>query len=850
MSVIEERKTWQLRERYKHVFREEPPGKPASEASRLFLTGCPKVTNAIASPSPTSRQRQHFVDDKHKLISYDQGWQFPAITEQHAFERIREWIVEQEAVTFVAYPWATLIDKLQVEAVDAKAHVASFRKFCARIPTTGIKVTVCQQILLKRFHYLFKEAKITHVFWSHASVGDVDNDDLQGLELIPFPLYPVQIPSALKGATIDQDYAERRYLFSFVGARANRYYPKQTRNWIIDELAHVPKGLIAGRDQWFYQKIVYDHQIRGTAAQVPPDKLLKQNEATAFRETLLQSTFSLCPAGTGPNSIRLWESIGAGAIPVILADTWAPPGNRALWEEAAVFCPETPEDVKALPDRLAAIAADPAHLAAKRHAMRQLWMLYGPENFVHDIQKFVLQKATENAAQTPAIVVPDRVRQLARAVLTTDPTPRAASLALVSAEATDRLLTAAKDTSLWADDPEIARACGRALEAIGADHALARNLARTRARARSRGAGPAKFGRRPSVFLFGRHAHRTPLAYAPYRTLAAPLLDLVERPEDADVLVSGFSIDLADNIEAVRAYQARNPSLRLVVLSEEPLWDTMWSGGYAEQVAMRTIDGAALTYRVINHVTSDVYRFARIPYFVTTSDDYIARYMHLFERNRSLSPREVLDVWRHASVRMAFFVEKRDDPKYDVVDRACDIFGLSRFRTRLAETAPAEGLLRIGNGWDAPRPRQALPDWHLDKLATLDKRCSIVSGLENTHQRDYISEKIFDAFAVQALPIYFASPRHRIHEIIPEGSFVNVYGLAPEEAQAKIAALLPDLALAERYVEAQNRLWELFRDVDALVAERLRLTEAVAAALTSVLEGSTSETEMLLSAAK
>jgi len=33
----------------------------------------------------------------------------------------------------------------------------------------------------------------------------------------------------------------------------------------------------------------------------------------------------LCPEGAGPNTLRLWESMAVGAIPVVFADEWIPP---------------------------------------------------------------------------------------------------------------------------------------------------------------------------------------------------------------------------------------------------------------------------------------------------------------------------------------------------------------------------------------------------------------------------------------------------------------------------------------------------------------------------------------------
>jgi hypothetical protein len=85
------------------------------------------------------------------------------------------------------------------------------------------------------------------------------------------------------------------------------------------------------------------------------------------------SVFALCPSGSGPNSIRLWEALGFGAIPVILSHTLRLPGVPQLWRQAALFVPETEAAVAALPARLEALAADPQRLQAMQAAGQQLW---------------------------------------------------------------------------------------------------------------------------------------------------------------------------------------------------------------------------------------------------------------------------------------------------------------------------------------------------------------------------------------------------------------------------------------------------------------------------------------------
>jgi exostosin family protein len=61
-----------------------------------------------------------------------------------------------------------------------------------------------------------------------------------------------------------------------------------------------------------------------------------------FRRTLLRSRFVLCPRGRGTSSIRLYETLSAGRVPVIISDEWVPPDGpdwssiSIRWQEGRV----------------------------------------------------------------------------------------------------------------------------------------------------------------------------------------------------------------------------------------------------------------------------------------------------------------------------------------------------------------------------------------------------------------------------------------------------------------------------------------------------------------------------------
>ncbi|APZ55186.1 exostosin domain-containing protein [Salipiger abyssi] len=380
------------------------------------------------------KEKQGLGQPKRKksdlIVAYDHNWQFPAITEQHAFNMLSERLDARHAdgrVLYFAFPWATLIDNLlhnkknPEKTAFLKQKLLSFKPRLAAAETV---VTTCQHIHMLRFQSLFDEMGITDIFWSHAVKTQPALPEHKGIALHPFPLYPVQAKDIWNEPPL-----RKKHLYSFVGAKANQYYLTQSRNIIIDELTKTNTGLIVGNDTWHYNKVVYDYQVRGLADK--PDALVDNKASDNFKQILRESVFSLCPSGTGPNSIRLWESIGLGSIPVILADNLALPGNPALWEQAAVFCKEDKASILKLPGVLKKIHADPQMLQRKRHAMAQIWKLYGIENFVHDIQKLILERS-QDAAQRPA-----------RAAAAAAPAPASGPLSLNSIT-TDILLTPEK----------------------------------------------------------------------------------------------------------------------------------------------------------------------------------------------------------------------------------------------------------------------------------------------------------------------------------------------------------------------------------------------------------------------
>lgn len=327
--------------------------------------------------------------------------------------------------------------------------------------------------------------------------------------------------------------------------------------------------------------------------------------------------------------------------------------------------------------------------------------------------------------------------------------------------------------------------------------------------------------------LIGHYSKRTPLAYTPYiNTMGEKGLNLarqVSLNQNPDVLFFGYTKDFKNQLKAIKDAKAKNPQVKIIVLSEEPLWDTVWSQDFFKKNNSAQIFDEEIDYFSFNHANSKIYNFEKIPYFITTNDNFSATYRFLFKRNANLEKLDVIKLWDKHKYKLAFFFEKRLDPKYSVYFEDFQIHGLCNYRTELASNLPNDSKLLVGKGWQKGTVRQDLPDWHLDKITALDQKTLFLSALENTHQANYITEKMFDAYAINAIPLYIASPNHRANEVFGKEAFINLYKLSIEEAQDKIMNFSYSEEFIDSYLSAQINLAQLFSQECTIRYERERL---------------------------
>lgn len=309
-----------------------------------------------------------------KILSVDCYWQTPAITEQHAFEKVKVFHDPTfEDVVYLAFPWATLFDLYDRNQSSVFKELKNFlNRVSSQIPPSSRVVTVCQHIRLKHHKHFLINSGVTDVFWSHCA----SNSKISELNLYPFPLYPVT-----QTKTKTKSLEHRQYLTSFVGAKANQYYLSDIRNRLVSVFHSFSDVYVELKESWHFNEAVYKTQVATESFE--PNSLQSDEK---YADILSDSVFALCPSGTRPNSIRLWEAIHAEVIPVILADVYIPPGNIDLWKEACIFVKES--EIEKLPDILLALNSQPTLLEAKIVALKQLKFLFGVNNFVSDIIDF------------------------------------------------------------------------------------------------------------------------------------------------------------------------------------------------------------------------------------------------------------------------------------------------------------------------------------------------------------------------------------------------------------------------------------------------------------------------------
>ena len=328
------------------------------------------------------------------------------------------------------------------------------------------------------------------------------------------------------------------------------------------------------------------------------------------------------------------------------------------------------------------------------------------------------------------------------------------------------------------------------------------------------------------IALLGRHSNRTPIAYHSYSSILPGDIQLVPSIEEADAVVLGFEIDLLSLSEEQQELLANRRDIRLLVISEEPLWDTVWASDYQSRVVQLP---TGIQYECYNHFNSSLFKFERIPYFLTTNNHFLVRYRAMLQANSFVTAREIEKHWSSAQYKGAFFLERRDDRRYAVQGADGEPLGLSFLRSSIAaKFYGLEGYLVTGKGWRAQGARQLSADWHLEKLSVCKNNAAVLMAAENTYHCNYVTEKVFDSYACLAVPLVYGGLGHRYSELLPNESYVNLRGLTTDKVFEAVETIVFDSDFIARYQSDIQVLIDQTLTAENLAMERHRVVSELA----------------------
>jgi hypothetical protein len=309
------------------------------------------------------------VADDFEHVKDWRFWQHPCRTEQDAaavHKLLPAFYKEGNTIhVYVAVPWASLIDKevplqkLQAVLGLIGARIKSAQNFVQEAGGVLKIHTVCQHVFWARLGPHAKALGITDFYISHKEKGKDTQEGFEGIALHPWSLYAVNYREDDRNINfVYKDIQDRDVFASFTGAYMPHYISNVRQN--LQTLSGLPGYHVKIKDQWHFNDVVYKYQVKTDQEYKNSDNL---KQTVQYNELMSKSVFSLCPSGAGPNSLRFWECLANGSIPVVLADTLEFPNLQALfpqlplqWQDAVVFHAE--KDLQSLDARLRALSKE------------------------------------------------------------------------------------------------------------------------------------------------------------------------------------------------------------------------------------------------------------------------------------------------------------------------------------------------------------------------------------------------------------------------------------------------------------------------------------------------------------
>ena len=263
-------------------------------------------------------------------------WQYPCATEQQAYynhlhiEFGRHVDIDLKTVhVYLPLPWATYIDKKAFPNVylqRVKCTVDHYRSLAKKNGFALRVHSVCQHI---HWDLILRKAQwvgVNDIYLSHKDSNSKQKQEKVGtnLDLRGWPLIAVNYETPdLNVGMAYKAISDRSLLASFIGAHM-KHYLDNTRRELFDAAKAYGRDdvLVDISTEWHFNKVVYEEQVLNKVLEA--DYIDKHHARTLRYNTIMSdSKFSLCPVGAGPNTLRFWDAIAVGSVPVIFSDDLA-----------------------------------------------------------------------------------------------------------------------------------------------------------------------------------------------------------------------------------------------------------------------------------------------------------------------------------------------------------------------------------------------------------------------------------------------------------------------------------------------------------------------------------------------
>ncbi len=193
-------------------------------------------------------------------------------------------------LNYIAVPWTQILNSHWLDFPGKQSKESYFKHLSRQKIDQQNNFTVCQHDSYMLLQNYYKHLNITKVF----SCAAYNYDEIDGVEIIPMPYIN----------TFKFDNLEKNILISFIGSvtHNSRDIIKQrirNENIIFRDTYHITSDFFSSNN--------------------------KTQQEYEYEQILSRSRFSLCPRGSNPNSVRFWESLAAGAIPVLISDNYKLP---------------------------------------------------------------------------------------------------------------------------------------------------------------------------------------------------------------------------------------------------------------------------------------------------------------------------------------------------------------------------------------------------------------------------------------------------------------------------------------------------------------------------------------------